>query len=249
MNPTPLHPRKVLRAAPPLHPFCRVSPRGFGAGRRSRGRWPCHRGGGLRPSLTAPPCAARGQVPVRHRRPGLRSRSKSARRSALTAWTTSREQPGSFLASVEGCGDDVEVERGEVDAGCGADAVEAAAHHAERILCSKQQYGASARDREAAQARRARGDGDVDVEREKRLAASCRAPDYAAWRWFFDDEGSGPRGIVRARPGVEQGPSGIPLTWPRPQGSRAPVAAPMPCCRVTSRVRRRSGRSCYGTLA
>src|SRR5262249_14617096 len=76
-------------------------------------------------------------------------------------------------------GDDVEVERGEVDAGGGTDAVEAATYDAERVLGGKQQHTAGTRDGEAAQARRARGDRDGDVEREERLAALGFATDDA----------------------------------------------------------------------
>lgn len=49
-------------------------------------------------------------------------------------------------------GDDVEVESGELDAGDGADAVEPAAHDAERVLGGKQQHATGGRDGEAAQA-------------------------------------------------------------------------------------------------
>ena len=64
-------------------------------------------------------------------------------------------------------GDDVEVERSELDAGGGADALEAVAHDAERVLGGKQQHAAGARDGEAAQARCARRDRDRDVERQE----------------------------------------------------------------------------------
>jgi hypothetical protein len=78
-----------------------------------------------------------------------------------------------------GCGDDLDVEIGERDAGSLADALEAASHDMQCILGGIEQHAARSRHRKAAQARDAGGDRHGDVEGEERLAAFGFAADDA----------------------------------------------------------------------
>src|ERR1700675_1269557 len=65
-----------------------------------------------------------------------------------------------------GCGDDLDVEIGEAEAGGGADAVEPPAHDVERVLGGVKQNESSAWHGEAAQARNAGRDRDGEVQGE-----------------------------------------------------------------------------------
>jgi hypothetical protein len=78
-----------------------------------------------------------------------------------------------------GCRDHLHVERGETDAGRGADAFEAAAHDMQGILGGIEQDAAGSADREAAQAGDARGDGDSQIEGEEGFPAFRLAADDA----------------------------------------------------------------------
>ena len=92
-----------------------------------------------------------------------------------------RLQPGDGLVQTHavsleieaqtGCRDHLHVERGETDAGRGADAFEAAAHDMQGILGGIEQNAAGTANREAAQAGHAGGDGDGQIEREEGFAA------------------------------------------------------------------------------
>ena len=61
------------------------------------------------------------------------------------------------------CGDDVDVEVGEIAARRRGDAGEALAHDVERIFGGEEQYAAGLRHTKAPQTRHATGDGDRDV--------------------------------------------------------------------------------------
>lgn len=76
-----------------------------------------------------------------------------------------------------GCGDHLDVEVGEGDAGGTPDALEPGADDRERILGGEEEDTAGADDGEAAQTRHAGGDGDGHVEGEQRFAAFRFAPD------------------------------------------------------------------------
>jgi hypothetical protein len=76
-----------------------------------------------------------------------------------------------------GCGDDLDVEIGEAEAGGGADAVEPPAHDVERVLGGVKQNASSAWHGEAAQARNAGRDRDGEVQGEERFAALGLAAD------------------------------------------------------------------------
>ena len=100
-----------------------------------------------------------------------------------------RFQPGdglvqTYAVSLEieaqtGRRDHLHVERGETDAGRGADALEAAANDVQGILGGIKQDAAGAADREAAQTGDAGGDGDGQIEREEGFAAFRLAADDA----------------------------------------------------------------------
>lgn len=68
-------------------------------------------------------------------------------------------------------GDNLDVEFGEVEAGCGADAFEPQTHDMEGVLGGVEQHTARARYVEAAQARDTGSHRNGDVEREEGLAA------------------------------------------------------------------------------
>ena len=78
-----------------------------------------------------------------------------------------------------GCGDDLDVEIGEREAGGGADAVEPSAHDVERILGGVEQNAPGAWHGEATQARDAGCDRDSKVECEEGFAAFGLAADDA----------------------------------------------------------------------
>ena len=76
-----------------------------------------------------------------------------------------------------GCGDDLDVEIGEAEAGGGADAVEPPAHDVERVLGGVEQNAPGAWHGEAAQARNAGRDRDGEVQGEEGFAALGLAAD------------------------------------------------------------------------
>ena len=76
-----------------------------------------------------------------------------------------------------GCGDDLDVEIGEAEAGGGADAVEPPAHDVERVLGGVKQNAPGAWHGEATQARNACRDRDGEVEGEEGFAALGLAAD------------------------------------------------------------------------
>src|ERR1700704_5787378 len=76
-----------------------------------------------------------------------------------------------------GCGDHLDVELGEADAGGGADAIDPAADDMERVFGGIEQDATRACHREAAQAGDARGDGDGQIKGQKRFTAFWLAAD------------------------------------------------------------------------
>ena len=78
-----------------------------------------------------------------------------------------------------GGGDDLDVQRGEVDAGGQRDAVQTLADDVERVLGGVEQDAAGLRRREVAQAGGAGGDGEGEVQGEEGLAALGLAADDA----------------------------------------------------------------------
>jgi hypothetical protein len=76
-----------------------------------------------------------------------------------------------------GCGDDLDVEIGEDEAGGGADAVEPPAHDVERVLGGVKQNAPGAWHSEATQARNAGRDRDGEVQGEEGFAALGLAAD------------------------------------------------------------------------
>jgi len=78
-----------------------------------------------------------------------------------------------------GCGDHLDVEVGQVEAGGGANTVEPAAHDVQRILRGVEQDAAGIGHGEAAQAGCAGGDRDGEIESEEGFAAFRLAADDA----------------------------------------------------------------------
>jgi hypothetical protein len=78
-----------------------------------------------------------------------------------------------------GRGDDLDVEIGEVEAGRGADAVEATPHDVQRILGGIEQHPPGPLDGKTPQARGACSDGDGEIEGEEGFAALRLAADDA----------------------------------------------------------------------